>query len=300
MAEIVVIGSINMDLVSSVERMPKVGQTVLGKSFKQIPGGKGANQAVAISRLGGDVAMIGKVGSDSFGAELVESLVKDGIDVSGVAVEDGVPTGIAAITVDESGANCIIVNSGANFKVSSDYIDTNIEIIKSSSFVVAQLEIPDNAVRHALALAKSLGKYTILNPAPAKELDEETIRNVDLLIPNETELEITSGIKVEGTEDAIAAAEKLIAMGVKEIIVTLGEKGSLHVKEGFHKKYDAKKVKAVDTTAAGDSFIGGIAAALSKGKSIEEAIGLATSAAAVAVTREGAQSSIPYINEIEV
>jgi len=299
MSRIVVIGSINMDLVSSVESMPKVGQTVLGKGFKQVPGGKGANQAVAISRLGGDVAMVGKVGDDAFGTELLECLVKDKIDVQGVASESGISTGIAIITVDENGDNCIVVNSGANFKVTSDYIDSNMESIKDSSIVVMQLEIPDDAVRHALALAKSLGKYTILNPAPAKELDEETIRNVDLLVPNETELEIISGMKIESLEDAVAAAEKLISMGVREIIVTLGENGSLHVKEGYSKRYEAKKVTAVDTTAAGDSFIGGIAAALSKGKGMEEAIELATSAAAVTVTREGAQSSIPYIHEIE-
>lgn len=300
MSKILVIGSINMDLVSKVESMPQVGETVLGKGFAQIPGGKGANQAVAMSRLGAEVSMIGKVGDDAFGRELKKGLENDNIDTAGVHVENGISTGIAIITVDESANNSIIVNSGANFSVTKEFIDENIDKIEKADIVVLQLEIPEESVRHALEISKRLGKYTILNPAPARPLGDEIIKNVDLLVPNETELELISKMSAKDESEVMLAADALIQKGINEIIVTLGEKGCMHLGEGFCRKYDAIKVEAVDTTAAGDSFIAGVASSIAKGEAMDEAIEFATKVASVTVTREGAQSSLPHIYEIEL
>ena len=297
MSKILVIGSINMDLVSKVENMPQVGETVLGKGFSQIPGGKGANQAVAMARLGADVSMIGKVGDDAFGRELKKGLEYDNINTEGVHIESGTSTGIAIITVDENANNSIIVNSGANFSVTKEFIDSNIDKIESADIVVLQLEIPEESVRHALEISKSLGKYTILNPAPAMPLSDEIIKNVDLLVPNETELELISKMSIKDENEVKMAANSLMRKGVREIIVTLGEKGCMHLGEGFCNKYDAIKVEAVDTTAAGDSFIAGVASSLAKGMKMDDAIGFATKVAAITVTREGAQSSLPHMDE---
>lgn len=298
MKNICVIGSLNMDLVVNVDIMPKPGQTIIGSNFKEVPGGKGANQAVAMARLNGNVSMIGKVGEDGFGQTLINSLKNDKVDTTYIKATKG-STGVALITVDKNAQNSIVVSPGANFKVKEEDIDNNIEAIENSDIVVLQLETPLNTIKYALNKAKELNKYTILNPAPAVKLDDEIIKNVDLLTPNETELEIISGVSIETEEDIQRAAQIMIEKGVKELIVTLGSKGSLYInkeKSMFKKAY---KVEAVDTTAAGDSYTGALAVALSQDKGIEDAMDFASKVGALSVLKEGAQSSLPTLEDVK-
>lgn len=298
MKNICVIGSLNMDLVVNVDTMPKPGQTIIGSNFKEVPGGKGANQAVAMARLNGNVSMIGKVGEDGFGQTLINSLKNDKVDTTYIQTAKGA-TGVALITVDKNAQNSIVVSPGANFEVKEDDIDNNIEAIKNSDIVVLQLETPLNTIKYALNKAKELNKYTILNPAPAVKLDDEIIKNVDLLTPNETELEIISGVSIETEEDIQKAAQIMIEKGVKELIVTLGSKGSLYInkeKSMFKKAY---KVEAVDTTAAGDSYTGALAVALSQDKNIGDAMDFASKVGALSVLKEGAQSSLPTLEDVK-
>ena len=298
MKNICVIGSLNMDLVVNVDTMPKPGQTIIGSNFKEVPGGKGANQAVAMARLNGNVSMIGKGGEDGFGQTLINSLKNDKVDTTYIQTSKGA-TGVALITVDKNAQNSIVVSPGANFEFKEDDIDNNIEAIKNSDIVVLQLETPLNTIKYALNKAKELNKYTILNPAPAVKLDDEIIKNVDLLTPNETELEIISGVSIETEEDIQKAAQIMIEKGVKELIVTLGSKGSLYInkeKSMFKKAY---KVEAVDTTAAGDSYTGALAVALSQDKNIEDAMDFASKVGALSVLKEGAQSSLPTLEDVK-
>ena len=298
MKNICVIGSLNMDLVVNVDTMPKPGQTIIGSNFKEVPGGKGANQAVAMARLNGNVSMIGKVGEDGFGQTLINSLKNDKVDTTYIQTAKGA-TGVALITVDKNAQNSIVVSPGANFEVKEDDIDNNIEAIKNSDIVVLQLETPLNTIKYVLNKAKELNKYTILNPAPAVKLDDEIIKNVDLLTPNETELEIISEVSIETEEDIQKAAQIMIEKGVKELIVTLGSKGSLYInkeKSMFKKAY---KVEAVDTTAAGDSYTGALAVALSQDKNIEDAMDFASKVGALSVLKEGAQSSLPTLEDVK-
>jgi ribokinase len=297
MKKICVIGSLNMDLVVNVDEMPKKGQTLIGNSFKEVPGGKGANQAVAIARLNGDIRMLGKVGNDSFGQTLINQLKIDNVKTDYIEIEN-CASGVAMITVDKNAENSIVVAPGANFKVLKEDIDKNINAIKESDIIVLQLENPINTIQYALEKSKELNKFTILNPAPAVKLDDDVIKNVDLLTPNETELEILSGIKINSDEDLKKAANVMIEKGVKKLIVTLGSKGSLYIDKDnftFKKSY---KVDAVDTTAAGDSYTGAIAVALSKDESIECAMDFASKVGALAVMKEGAQSSLPTLEEV--
>lgn len=298
MKNICVIGSLNMDLVVNVDTMPKPGQTLLGGNFKEVPGGKGANQAVAMARLEGNISMIGKVGNDSFGKTLIEALNDDNVNTNHVHIAN-CSTGVAFITVDKNAQNAIVVAPGANFQLTKDDIDKNIDCIKNSDIVVIQLETPLETVKYALQVAKDLNKYTILNPAPAVKLDDEIIKNVDLLTPNETELEIISEIKIENEDDIIKAASKVIEKGVKELIVTLGSKGSLYINEEISFFKSAYKVEAVDTTAAGDSFTGALAVALSNNKTMEEAMDFASKVGALSVMKEGAQSSLPTLKDVD-
>ena len=298
MKNICVIGSLNMDLVVNVDAMPKPGQTIIGSNFKEVPGGKGANQAVAMARLNGNVSMIGKVGEDGFGQTLISSLKNDKVDTTYIQTAKG-STGVALITVDKNAQNSIVVSPGANFEVKEEDIDNNIKAIENSEIVVLQLETPLNTIKYALNKAKELNKYTILNPAPAVKLDDEIIKNLDLLTPNETELEIISGVSIETEEDIQKAAQIMIEKGVKELIVTLGSKGSLYInkeKSMFKKAY---KVEAVDTTAAGDSYTGALAVALSQDKGIEDAMDFASKVGALSVLKEGAQSSLPTLEDVK-
>lgn len=296
MKKVVVVGSINMDLVTRCKRAPKGGETLFGEEFSQVPGGKGANQAVAIGKLGTNVIMLGKIGKDSFGKDMLASMEKNGVNIQ--HIEEGEKaTGIAKIIVEESGQNRILVVAGANSEVDKEYVDRHLAAIKESDIVVTQLEIPIETVEYTLKKAKELGKITILNPAPARELSDEIIKNSDFIIPNESELALITGMAVETEEEIKKAGKKLLDMGVKNLIITLGSKGSLHLNRDKCEFHSAYKVKAIDTTAAGDSFIGGVVRELN-GDNISEAIEFGTKVSAIAVTKKGAQTSIPTIEEV--
>ena len=246
MKKVVVVGSINMDLVTRCKRAPKGGETLFGEEFSQVSGGKGANQAVAIGKLGTNVIMLGKIGKDSFSRALRVSMEKNGVNIQ--HIEEGEKaTGIAKIIVEESGQNRILVVAGANSEVDKEYIDRHLAAIKESDIVVTQLEIPIETVEYTLKKAKEFGKITILNPAPARELSDEIIKNSDFIIPNESELALITGMAVETEEEIKKAGKKLLDMGVKNLIITLGSKGSLHLNRDKCEFHSAYKVKAIDT-----------------------------------------------------
>lgn len=288
--KILVVGSINKDLVVNTSRFPLAGETLIGDSFYTNNGGKGANQASAIAKLGGDVSIIGAVGDDEFGRETVKNLSLYGVDTKNVSVKKGISTGIASITVTKSGANNIIVVPGANSLLSKEDIDSKLDVIKKSDIVVIQLEIPIETAKYVASLSKRLGKTVILNPSPAVELENDMLETVDILIPNETEIEIIGGI------------ERAKSFGIKYIIVTLGKNGSnlYYLSNNAKKHFNAYDVEVVDTTAAGDSFLGAIAAMLALDKPIEEAISFATKVSNITVTRKGAIDSIPTLEEVVI
>jgi len=296
--DIVVVGSINMDLVTNVKQIPKKGETCMGNGFSKIPGGKGANQAVAAARLGAEVEMIGRLGDDSMSDDLIQSLKSDNVGINQVIKTEKETSGTALIMVEEMGDNAIVVIPGANARLKEEDIDASIDIIASSKIVVTQLEIPISTVKYLLTKAKELNKFTILNPAPAAPLDDDIIRHTDLLTPNETELESLTGMSVSSEEEIIEAGKSLIKRGLKKLIVTLGEKGCIYMDDKSYKHFSAVEVKAVDTTAAGDSFTAALAVALCEGKNIDEVILFATKVGALTVTKFGAQQSLPYRNEI--
>jgi ribokinase len=300
---IVVIGSINMDLVLRVPRMPLPGETLTGGAFRTIPGGKGANQAVACARLSGkvagaqQVAMVGCVGDDAFGATLRAALVGDGIIDSHITTLPGVASGIASILVDDNGQNSIVIAGGANDLLSPAHIDAAKELIEQADIVVLQLETPMATVVHAIKLARSLGKTVVLNPAPAASLPEGVLELVDYLIPNEIEAAMLAGVSPEGA-DAKALAAALQKLGSDNVIITLGSKGVHAALYGGDFTFPAEVVQAVDTTAAGDTFIGGFVAGLASGMDEAEAIQQGQRAAAWSVTKPGAQTSIPHLHEL--
>lgn len=299
MKKILVIGSLNMDTVIEAPYMPKSGETLAGRSVSFIPGGKGANQAYAAGKLGGTVSMIGAVADDSFGKALTENLEKVGVNTSGIAVLEGQTTGQAFITVDDSGANSIILIGGTNALVSKELIDKNKSLLEDCDILIMQLEIDPAVVEYAKDLAVSMGKMVIVDPAPArKDLPDSFWMGIDYIKPNETELEILVGREVRGQEALEAAAREMLAKGVKNVMVSLGGDGCMLVNESGSNFYPANKVKAVDTTAAGDCFTASFALALSKGESVEEAIRFGQKASAIAVTRKGAQTSIPTLEEV--
>ncbi len=297
MKKIIVIGSINMDLVTLCERAPRGGETLFGKEFFQIPGGKGANQAVAMGKLESQVIMLGKVGNDSMGEELLKSMKQNGVNTNYIEkTQDS--SGIAKIIVEQNGENRILVVPGANGEVDIEYVNRYIELLKEADYIVAQLEIPIETVKYVFKKAHELKKITILNPAPAIELDDEIIKYSDYIIPNETELEILTGVKIVDSESTKIAANILIEKGVKNLIVTLGSKGCRVINKKLDIFISAFKVNAIDTTAAGDSFIGGFLNAISQGLKIEEAVERGTTVAAISVTRRGAQTSLPTLKEV--
>lgn len=298
MSDIVVIGSINMDLVVKTDDIPKIGETVLGHELVQVPGGKGANQSVAISKLGNKITFIGKVGEDMFGNILVDSLKDASVDTSRIEKEN-CNSGIAIINVDKEGNNNIVVIPGSNSKVDNDFLHKNIDVVENSKIVLFQFEIPLETVKNGLKVARKLGKITVLNPAPAYDLDDEIIENIDILIPNEYELEKISKVNIISNSSLLEAANVIIKKGVKELIVTLGSKGVLYVNKNEYKFYEPFKVKAIDTTAAGDSFIGGFLSSYVKDKDMDKSIELGQKAAALAIQKIGAQSSIPTMDEIK-
>ncbi len=298
MNKILVVGSLNMDFVIDVQNMPLAGETILGKSVTLVPGGKGANQAYAAGKLGGDVGMIGAVGNDMYGRMLKENLESVGVDTSGVETVEGLPTGNAFITVDESGENRIIVIQGTNACITKEMIDRHMELIDKCDTVIMQLEIPLEIVAYVKNIAKEKGKTVILDPAPAKAgLPDDFFRGFDIVKPNETEIQTLSGRKMETKEELMEGARELLKKGVDTVIITLGGDGALLVTKDTSKEFHAKKVNAIDTTAAGDSFTAAFAVALGKGMTYGEAIEFGNSVSGIVVTRKGAQTSIPTMEE---
>lgn len=298
-ANVVVIGSLNMDLVTRAPRLPRGGETLIGHSFATVSGGKGANQAVAAARLGAQVAMIGCVGNDDYGVQLRDALLAEQIDCQAVSVVEG-SSGVALIVVDDHSQNAIVIVAGANGAMTPAVIDRFDAVLQNADVIICQLEIPDATVGHALKRARTLGKTVILNPAPAsRPLPADWFAAIDYLIPNESEAAALSGVPVESRESAEKAASHLIAMGAGKVIITLGAEGSLFANGKGFEHFPAPKVKAVDTTAAGDTFVGGFAAALADGKSEAEAIRYGQIAAALSVTRAGAQPSIPSMSDVQ-
>ena len=299
MKKALVIGSLNMDMTVKVEELPKLGETIFGNDFYESCGGKGANQAVAVSKLGMKTEMIGMVGKDSQGEKLIQNLNKYGIISDNVIKSDEL-TGRAIITVDRKGDNNIIVIPGSNFKITKEHIQAKQDVIASSDVVILQNEIPSETVEFSLLKAKELGKITIFNPAPARKLSGEVFKNTDYLILNETEMEEIFEIKFNDEKYTEKISIKKKEYGIKNIILTLGDKGSILFSEDNNiKKYDVYKVKAVDTTAAGDSFIGAFTMKICEIGNPDEAIKYATAVSAIVVTRQGAQDSIPTREEIE-
>ncbi|MEB0047559.1 MULTISPECIES: ribokinase [unclassified Pseudomonas] len=298
-AKVVVIGSLNMDLVTRAPRLPRGGETLIGQSFATVSGGKGANQAVAASRLGAKVSMVGCVGCDAYGDELRAALMAEHIDCQAVSTVDG-SSGVALIVVDDNSQNAIVIVAGANGALTSEVVDRFDAVLQAADVIICQLEVPDATVGHALKRGRELGKTVILNPAPAsRPLPVDWYASIDYLIPNESEASALSGVSVDSLETAKIAALRLITMGVHKVIITLGAQGSLFASSAGIEHFAAPKVKAVDTTAAGDTFVGGFAAALSAGKSEAEAIRFGQVAAALSVTRAGAQPSIPTLRDVQ-
>jgi ribokinase len=279
-----------MDLVTRASRLPRAGETLVGQTFSTVPGGKGANQAVASARLGADVAMIGCVGSDAYGTELRDALLVEGIDCQAVSTVDG-SSGVALIVVDDSSQNAIVIVAS---------LQASDAVLQAADVIICQLEVPMDTVGYTLKRGRELGKTVILNPAPANgPLPADWYASVDYLIPNESEASALSGVTVDSLDSAKVAATHLIKAGAGKVIITLGAQGALFADGQGFEHLVAPKVKAVDTTAAGDTFVGGFAAALASGKSEAEAIRFGQVAAALSVTRAGAQPSIPTLHDVQ-
>jgi ribokinase len=296
--KIVVVGSSNMDMVVKTDHIPVPGETVLSGSFFMNPGGKGANQAVAVSRLGGEVTFITKTGNDVFGKQFSQLFSDEGIDTSYILSDDDLPSGVALITVDEAGENSIVVASGSNANLHVKDLEAALSQIASAGILLVQLEIPMTTVNYVVQYASNKGVKVILNPAPANTLSHELLESVYILTPNKTEASMISGIEVTDMQSAKKAAQFICSKGAKNVVVTMGALGAVICKSGECSTVNAVKVQPVDTTAAGDVFNGALAVAVSEGKGLEEAVDFACEAAAISVTRLGAQSSIPYRTEL--
>ena len=299
-AKVVVVGSLNMDLVARAQRLPRPGETLAGDRFFTAPGGKGANQAVAVARLGGSVAMVGSVGDDGYGQQLRDGLAAEGIDCQGVITCPGVSSGVALITVDAASQNCIVIIPGGNGLLTPQAVQRFDALLQAAEVVICQLEVPLETVAWTLARAHELGKQVILNPAPASgPLPASWYPHINYLTPNESEAEALTGIPVNDQASALQAGERLLALGAGKVIITLGAQGALRVSADGHQHYPAPVVQPLDTTAAGDTFIGGFAAGLVRGLEEGDAIAFGQRAAALSVTRAGAQPSIPHLVEVE-
>lgn len=299
MKKITVVGSLNMDIVIETPHMPTGGETVSGRNVTLVPGGKGANQAYAVGKLGGNVTMIGAVGQDAAGDALLGNLKKVNVNVSGIRrMEQGV-TGQAYITVDDQGENSIILIAGTNGLVTKELIDYNIDILRESDIVIMQLEIPLDVVEYTKELAIKEGKTIIVDPAPAvTDIPNHFWKGIDYIKPNETELAILTGLKMETRDEIVQGARMMIEKGVKNVIVTLGGDGCLFVTKETEEFFPSHKVKAIDTTAAGDSFTAAFALSLSQGKEYKEAVELGQKVSSIVVTKKGAQTSIPTMEEV--
>jgi ribokinase len=294
---ILVVGSSNTDMVVKSERLPVPGETILGGAFLMAAGGKGANQAVAAARLGGEVVFIGKVGADIFGQKTIELLRNERIDTGHVRIDSEHPSGVALITVDSQGENCIVVASGANGNLLPG--DVAVEKIMQAALVVMQLEIPLGTVEYVVVEAAAHGVPVILNPAPARVLPDHLLKQVAILTPNQQEAEMLTGVRIDDWGSAERAAAALAGKGVKTVIITMGAEGALLLDQGKFERVAAPTVKAVDTTAAGDVFCGALAVAMVEGRPVKEAVGFACVAAALSVTRMGAQTSAPTRSTVD-
>ncbi len=300
MSKITVLGIFVADISFSGPKIPSIGETILGKKYNVGPGGKGCNQAVAISRLGGDVNFISKIGKDTYGELALKTLKKNKISTENIIQDQNQQTGVAGILVDQnSGKNAINVIVGAPSSLKINEIEKQINLIKSSKIFLTQLEVPKDVTLHCLKTAKENGCVTILNPAPASEISTEFYNNIDFFTPNETEAEFYTGIKITNEREAKQAAIKLINLGVQKVVITLGEKG-LFYSDGKEEIYlKASLVKAVDTTGAGDAFNGGLAFGLLKEKPIKECLELANKVAGISTTKLGAGNAMPFFKDIK-
>jgi ribokinase len=296
--KIVVVGSTNMDMVVKTNHIPVPGETVLSGSFFMNPGGKGANQAVAVARLGGNISFVSKVGNDVFGKQSSQLFDEEGINTFYILADDELPSGVALITVDQAGENSIVVASGANANLFPRDLTEALPEIASADIVLMQLEIPLETVQFVASYAASHGVRVVLDPAPANTLSPDLLAHIDIITPNQTEAEILSGMKVTGVESAKKAARLIYKKGAKNVVVTMGTLGAVICQGTKTQVIPARKVEALDSTAAGDVFNGALAVALSEGKTLTEAVEFACVASAISVTRMGAQPSIPYRNEL--
>jgi ribokinase len=296
---VVVIGSVNMDLVATTHRLPAPGETVLAQgALATAPGGKGANQAVAAARLGARTSLIARVGDDEFGRILRAGLEREGVGCRGLSTTANCSSGVAMIVVDAAGRNAIVVVAGANERLTPGDVDAHLDVLFDASVVALQMEVPPDTLAHAAAAAHSMGAMVVLNPAPAQAIPDALMRSVDLLVPNETEASILTGIAVDSVPDAQRAAVILQARGAPCVIVTLGARGVVVATPTSLRYLKAHAVHAVDTTGAGDTFIGGLCAGLAEGQDLWHAVSLGQTAAAAKVTGKGAQASMPYRREL--
>lgn len=294
---LLVLGSINTDLTTVAAEIPNIGETVIGKSFSQYAGGKGANQAVCAARLGSDVCFLGKVGNDAYGDFLLQEMEHSGIDVSRIEKCEQ-STGIAAISVDAKGQNSIIVAPGANFSVDCEYVDRHVDAIEDCEIMLAQHETPIQTTEHAFHLAKERNRTTILNPSPAQTISEALINATDILVPNEHELARLTGLQCHSLEEIWQAAQVLRRKGAGSIIITMGQQGAMYVGEGIEQVFPAFTVDVVDTTAAGDSFLGGFTTSYLKTGNLVEAITYGQMVASYSIQHKGAQNSMPYHDQL--
>ena len=300
MSEITVLGIFVADISFSGPKIPSIGETILGKKYNVGPGGKGCNQAIAIARLGGNTNFISKIGKDAYGELALKTLEKNKISTENIIQDGNQQTGVAGILVDQNtGKNAINVIVGAPSSLRINEIEKQINLIKRSKIFLTQLEVPKDVTLHCLKTAKENGCITILNPAPASEISKEFFNNIDFFTPNETEAEFYTGIKITSEKEAKQAADKLLNLGIKKVIITLGEKG-LFYSDGKEETYlKASAVKAIDTTGAGDAFNGGLAFGLSKEKPIKECLELANKVAGISTTKLGAGDAMPFIQDIK-
>ncbi|PSV41989.1 MULTISPECIES: ribokinase [unclassified Photobacterium] len=300
MSKLVVLGSVNADHVLQVPSFPRPGETLHGRNYQVIPGGKGANQAVAAARLNADIGFIACVGDDAFGMLMHDNFIKDGIDVRGVKTEVGTPTGIAMIQVSDCGENSICLSAEANNKLTEQAIESDLDMIRQAEYLLMQLETPMCGIEKAAKVAKLANTTVILNPAPARELSDALLACVDVITPNETEAEVLTGVTVTDNQSAQQAADILHGKGIKTVMITLGAKGVWLSQNGSGDIISGFRVEATDTTAAGDTFNGALVTGLLEDLALESAIKFAHAAAAISVTRFGAQTSIPTREEVDV
>lgn len=298
-ARIAVVGSLNIDLVGRAPRLPEPGETIIGGELATIPGGKGANQAVAAALLGAQVSMVGRVGGDAFAHRLLESLERHGVSIQHVSQDPAAASGAALITVADSGENSIVVLPGANHTLLPEHVEAAREAISAADVLLTQLEIPMETVRRAVQLARGAGVKVLLNPAPAQPLPTDILLEIDVLAPNESEAELLTGLPVEDDRGASLAAQKLLELGARAVLITLGERGAILASGRKAQIIPTFDVNVVDTTAAGDAFLGGFAVALAEGKPLDEAAAWGNAAGALACTKLGAQSSLPTRRQLE-